>query len=43
MVVEDLDAAIELVDKVARYRDAYRLWYIRGPGGLLIGLAQELG
>jgi hypothetical protein len=23
-------------------KDAYRLCYIRGPGGLLIGLAQEL-
>ncbi|HXJ66147.1 MAG TPA: VOC family protein [Actinomycetota bacterium] len=29
--------------EVVRYEDAYRLCYIRGPGGLLIGLAQELG
>src|SRR5438045_3696690 len=28
---------------VVQYEDAYRLCYIRGPGGLLIGLAQELG
>jgi catechol 2,3-dioxygenase-like lactoylglutathione lyase family enzyme len=28
---------------VVQYKDAYRLCYIRGPGGLLIGLAQELG
>ena len=28
---------------VIQYKDAYRLCYIRGPGGLLIGLAQELG
>jgi catechol 2,3-dioxygenase-like lactoylglutathione lyase family enzyme len=29
--------------EVVRYRDAYRLCYIRGPEGLLIGLAEELG
>src|SRR6187455_3281523 len=32
----------QLVGEVVRYRDAYRLCYIRGPEGLLIGLAQEL-
>src|SRR5918999_708263 len=30
-------------DDVVQYEDAYRLCYIRGPEGLLIGLAQELG
>ena len=34
---------VELVDEVVQYEDAYRLCYIRGPEGLLIGLAQELG
>ena len=29
--------------EVVRYEDAYRLCYIRGPDGLLIGLAEELG
>src|SRR5438105_13891390 len=29
--------------EVVQYKDAYRVCYIRGPGGLLIGLAQELG
>src|SRR6266704_7074485 len=29
--------------EVVQYKDAYRLCYIRGPEGLLIGLAQELG
>jgi catechol 2,3-dioxygenase-like lactoylglutathione lyase family enzyme len=29
--------------EVVRFEDAYRLCYIRGPGGLLIGLAEELG
>jgi catechol 2,3-dioxygenase-like lactoylglutathione lyase family enzyme len=33
----------QLVDEVVQYKDAYRLCYIRGPEGLLIGLAQELG
>jgi catechol 2,3-dioxygenase-like lactoylglutathione lyase family enzyme len=33
----------ELVDKVVQYENAYRLCYIRGPEGILIGLAEELG
>lgn len=33
----------ELVGDVVDYKDIYRLCYIRGPEGLLIGLAQELG
>ena len=49
--VEDIDATLarlgrrgaELVGEVVRYGDAYRLCYIRGPEGILIGLAQELG
>ena len=32
----------EVVGKVARYQDAYRLCYLRGPEGIIIGLAQEL-
>src|ERR687897_2226870 len=32
-----------LSSEVVQYEDAYRLCYIRGPEGLLIGLAQELG
>ena len=49
--VEDIDDTVarlkkrgaQLVGEVVRYKDAYRLCYIRGPEGLLIGLAQELG
>ena len=50
--VDDLDDTLarlrtrgaELVsDDVVQYEDSYRLCYIRGPGGLLIGLAQQLG
>ena len=33
----------ELVGGVVQYQDVYRLCYIRGPGGLLLGLAEELG
>jgi catechol 2,3-dioxygenase-like lactoylglutathione lyase family enzyme len=33
----------ELVGEVVDYQGVYRLCYIRGPEGLLIGLAQELG
>ena len=48
--VDDIDETLErlrkrgaqLVGEVVQYRDAYRLCYIRGPEGLLIGLAQEL-
>ena len=32
----------QLVGEAVQYKDAYRLCYIRGPEGLLIGLAQEL-
>lgn len=35
--------AMALVGEVVRHEDAYRLCYIRGPEGILIGLAQELG
>src|SRR3979411_3253355 len=50
--VDDLDETLarlyehgaQLVStEVVRYEDAYRLCYIRGPGGLLVGLSEELG
>jgi predicted enzyme related to lactoylglutathione lyase len=31
----------QLVGEVVQYEDSYRLCYIRGPEGILIGLAQE--
>jgi catechol 2,3-dioxygenase-like lactoylglutathione lyase family enzyme len=35
---------VELVGQdVVQYEDVYRLCYVRGPEGILIGLAQELG
>ena len=33
----------DLVGEVVQYEDTYRLCYIRGPEGILIGLAEELG
>lgn len=49
--VEDIDDLLErllklgaqLVGEVVCYEDSYKLCYIRGPEGLLIGLAEELG
>jgi catechol 2,3-dioxygenase-like lactoylglutathione lyase family enzyme len=50
--VDDIDDTLDrLVDhgaylvssEVVQYETAYRLCYIRGPEGILIGLAQELG
>ena len=48
--VDDLDDTLarlaahgaELVDEVVRYEDVYRLCYLRGPEGILIGLAEDL-
>jgi len=48
--VDDLDDTLgrlekrgaKLVGEVVTYEDVYRLCYIRGPEGLLIGLAEEL-
>jgi catechol 2,3-dioxygenase-like lactoylglutathione lyase family enzyme len=33
----------ELVGEVAQYEDRYRLCYIRGPEGIMVGLAEPLG
>jgi catechol 2,3-dioxygenase-like lactoylglutathione lyase family enzyme len=33
----------ELVGEVVQYEDAYRLAYVRGPEGIIIALAEELG
>ena len=49
--VEDLDDTLSRLEKhgaqlvsseVVNYKDVYRLCYIRGPEGILIGLAEEL-
>ena len=49
--VDDLDDTLArlarfgatVVDRVVTYGDTYRICYVRGPEGILIGLAQELG
>jgi catechol 2,3-dioxygenase-like lactoylglutathione lyase family enzyme len=42
-VVERLCAhGAELVGEVAQYEDAYRLCYLRGPEGIVVGLAEQL-
>jgi catechol 2,3-dioxygenase-like lactoylglutathione lyase family enzyme len=33
----------ELVGELAQYEDAYRLCYVRGPEGIVVGLAEQLG
>ena len=42
MVARLIQLGAELVGEVVQYQDTYRLCYIRGAGGLLIGLAQQL-
>jgi predicted enzyme related to lactoylglutathione lyase len=49
--VEDLDGTLariqkhgaQLVGEVMNYENTYKLCYIRGPEGILIGLAEQLG
>jgi len=49
--VDDIDELLarlrkrgaQLVGEVVQYEDSYKLCYIRGPEGLLIGLAEQLG
>jgi catechol 2,3-dioxygenase-like lactoylglutathione lyase family enzyme len=49
--VTDLDDTVErlgrlgatLVGEIVRYEDAYRLCYLRGPEGVIVALAEELG
>jgi len=49
--VDDLDDVVgrlrnhggELVDEIVQYEDVYRLCFLRGPEGIIIGLAEEIG
>ena len=49
--VDDIDGVLarlrahgaELVGEVVQYEGAYRLCYVRGPEGILVGLAEQLG
>lgn len=50
-VVDDVEALVtglrargaELVGEVERYRDIYRLCYVRGPEGIIVELAERIG
>ena len=49
--VDDIDDVIdqlrghgaELIGEVAQYENSYRLCYVRGPEGIIVALAEELG
>ncbi|MEU3451556.1 VOC family protein [Streptomyces thermolilacinus] len=46
--IEDVVARLrahgaELVGELVRYEDSYRLCYVRGPEGIVVGLAEQLG
>jgi catechol 2,3-dioxygenase-like lactoylglutathione lyase family enzyme len=49
--VDDIDAAVasvrarggELVGEVENYEDSYRLFYVRGPEGIIVELAEQIG
>ncbi|HEY4734251.1 MAG TPA: VOC family protein [Gemmatimonadaceae bacterium] len=49
--VDDVDDVVarlrrhggELVGEITQYKDIYRLCFLRGPEGIIIGLAEELG
>lgn len=43
LVARLISKGAELVGEVVRYQNSYKLCYIRGVEGLLIGLAEELG
>jgi predicted enzyme related to lactoylglutathione lyase len=48
--VDDIDAVVahmqthgaELMGDIVQYEDTYRLCYLRGPEGMIVGIAQEL-
>jgi catechol 2,3-dioxygenase-like lactoylglutathione lyase family enzyme len=49
--VDDIDDVVgrlqalggELVGEIVQYEDTYRLCYMRGPEGIIVGLAQDVG
>ena len=43
MVARLLAHGAELVGQVVQYEDTYRLAYIRGPEGIIVGLSEQLG
>ena len=51
IVVDDLDAAVarlrahgaELLGEVAQYENIFLLCYLRGPAGIIVALAEQIG
>jgi len=51
IVVDDIDDVVarlrargaELVGELEQYKDIYRLCYLRGPAGIIVELAEEIG
>lgn len=43
LVLRLTEKGAQLVGEVVQYEESYRLCYIRGPEGILVGLAEELG
>ena len=49
--IDDIDAVVagvrahgrELVGEMERYGDSYRLCYVRGPEGMIVELAEQIG
>ena len=49
--VDDIDDVVarlrnhgaELLDEIAQYEDIYRLCFVRGPEGVIIGLSEQIG
>ncbi|ANJ28975.1 glyoxalase [Agromyces aureus] len=49
--VDDLDDTVarlrphgaEVLDEIVDYEDVYRLCYLRGPGGIIVALAEQVG
>jgi catechol 2,3-dioxygenase-like lactoylglutathione lyase family enzyme len=49
--VDDIDAVVarlqalggKLVGEIVQYENAYRLCYLRGPEGIILGLAEDIG
>jgi hypothetical protein len=51
IVVDDLDAAVarlrahgaELLGEMAQYENIFLLCYLRGPAGIIVALAEQIG
>jgi hypothetical protein len=49
--VDDIDATVarlrargaQLVGEMVQYEESYRLCYVRGPAGIIVALAEQLG